>query len=91
MSVSSMRAACALALGLVLLPAAAATAAEPPCGCWYRGYEDGLEFRWDNRHTAENFGACVKAGRANQYDAGFKSGSERAERYCPYLPKPRKQ
>lgn len=90
MNETSKRIARALALGLALLPAAGALAAEPPCGCWYRGYEDGLEFNWDNRHTAENWGYCKKAGGSTSYDAGFKSGAERAERLCPYLPRPRK-
>lgn len=80
----------ALALALALAPAAAAVAREPPCGCWYRGYEDGLEFSWDNRHTAENYAYCSRGGALGNYEAGFKAAAAGAERVCPYVrPKPK--
>ncbi len=55
----------------------------PFCACWYEGYEDGLEFRWDNRQFAEDFGVCVKAGQLTGYELGFKASEARQERRCP--------
>jgi hypothetical protein len=64
-----------------------------PCRCWYLGYEDGTEFAWDDRESAENYSGCSKQGRIKQYEEGFavaaelprfKSERTGRERTCPY-------
>lgn len=71
-----------LALGM-LLAAPLEAADEGPCSCWYLGYEDGLEFNWDNRRFAENYARCQKQGAIAMYDDGFKAATEKRERTCP--------
>lgn len=72
----------ALVMGVAGAPAQ--EAAETPCGCWYRGYEDGLEFDWNNRQFAEQHDFCAGKGLVGQYDAGFRASVDGAERQCPY-------
>ena len=60
-----------------------ATAADDPCGCWLSGYEDGLEFTWDNRSAAENYQGCAKKGGVQAYEDGFKAAQEHKARKCP--------
>lgn len=73
----------AITAGL-LLAAPVPAADDGPCACWFHGYEDGMEFGWDNRHVAEHYGRCQQRGAIAAYDEGFKTAAERGERRCPY-------
>lgn len=90
MSRHSLRAslhACTLLAALLALGTSVPAAAQQQgggCHCWYRGFEDGTEFRPEQKDQAENFAACKDAGAQSSYDAGFAAGNERGERKCPY-------
>jgi len=63
-------------------PAAGAAEDSEYCDCWYEGFEDGLEYRWDNRHIAEDYEQCVQLGQLAAYEKGFEAVEKGAERKC---------
>ncbi|MCC7410850.1 MAG: hypothetical protein IT495_04365 [Gammaproteobacteria bacterium] len=73
-----------LLAGLIAAGAGVAAQAADPCACWYRGFEDGTEFNWDNRRVAEHYQECARQGGTVTYDAGFKVAAASGERVCPF-------
>lgn len=77
-------------VGLWLLAGVAGHAVAGPaddCKCWYEGFEDGLEFSWDNRAFAEKYARCAKSGMARVYEDGFKASQNAQARKCPMMTK----
>ena len=54
------------------------------CDCWYRGWEDSLEYPLDQKLNALAFKLCLKEGKVNAYNDGFTKGKAKSERKCPY-------